>query len=192
MKQRTDKPLSGGWSKPKLDNSARLAIILGLIVLGVVLRVLPHPPNFAPITAMALFGGALLPKKAGLWLPLVAMMISDAFIGFHPLVPVTWSAFFLIAWYSHQRLSGRITGANLLVSAVSSSVFFFVVTNFAVWAQGKLYPRTLEGLSDAFVLALPFFRNTLLGDLFFSGVLFGAYYAAVHLALRLAPRVAKI
>ena len=77
---------NGDSNKLEISDKTKYLIIAALIVLGVASRLLPHPPNFAPITALALFGGALLPGRAGLWLPLAAMAISDLFIGFHDLI----------------------------------------------------------------------------------------------------------
>ncbi|MDX1765368.1 MAG: DUF6580 family putative transport protein [Candidatus Saccharimonadales bacterium] len=184
--------LSGDLSKQEISDKARFAIIGALIILGVASRLLPHPPNFAPITALALFGGALIPGRAGLWLPLAAMVVSDFFIGFHGLILFTWGAFFLIALFSKSQLSKNLNLTNLGGTTVAASVFFFLATNFGVWLQGFLYPRTFEGLADAYMMALPFFRNTLLGDLFFTGIIFGAYYFAVRFVHWLNTKPAKI
>ena len=184
--------LNGDSNKLEISDKAKYLIVGALILLAVASRLLPHPPNFAPITAVALFGGALLPGPTGLWLPLAAMAISDVFIGFHGLIPVTWGAFFVIALLGGRRLSHSMGLASLGGVTVGSSVFFFLVTNFAVWMEGFLYPRTIEGLSSAYVAATPFFRNTLLGDLFFTGAIFGAYYFAVRFVRWLNSRPASI
>lgn len=176
--------MSGDWNSLAAGKRTHLAIIVGLIAIGVVMRIMPHPPNFAPITALALFGGAVLPKRTGLWLPLAAMVMSDLIIGLHPLIPVTWGTFLLIALFAGKQLRGRLNTGSILASSLGSSLFFFAASNLAVWAEGALYPRTLAGLSDTFVQALPFFRNTLLGDLFFAGMFFGAYYLALQVVMR--------
>src|SRR3989344_4267322 len=156
-------------------------IVLCLIALGVSLRVIPHPDNFAPMAAIAIFGGALLPKRLALLAPLGAMIISDAFIGFHSLIVVTWGCYALIALASQLWLKKP----NLLRMAtitLGSSLFFFVVTNFAVWLTSGMYSLNIAGLARCFVLALPFFRNTLLSDLIYTSSLFGFYYLAAQLA----------
>jgi len=132
---------------------------LYLITFAVILRLLPHPANFAQLRCIY-FGGAILPDMLS-WVPLAAMMASDMVLGFHKLIPVTWGCYLLIAlasstWLKKPRLA---KGAFLTVSA---SVFFFVVTNFAVWVQGSLYAHNWAGLSQCYTMALPFFRNTLL------------------------------
>jgi hypothetical protein len=147
------------------------------------IRLLPHPANFAPIAAVSIFGGAILPRRIGLWVPLAAMMASDIFLGFHKLIPVTWGCYLLIAlassfWLRKQTLA---KGAYL---TVGSSVFFFVVTNFAVWIQGGLYAHTWAGLSQCYTMALPFFRNTLLSDMVYTAGLFTVYAFARQLSYK--------
>lgn len=165
-----------------------LAIVGSLIAAAVVLRVLPHPANFAPVAAIAIFGGAVLPKRYAVAAPLLAMMLSDLIIGLHPLIPVTWGCYGLIALASSRWLVKPtfLRGATL---TMGSSLFFFVVTNFAVWVYGGLYEHTLARLSRCFVLALPFFRNTALSDLIYTGVLFGVYVLATRLSNRLVTNV---
>lgn len=156
---------------------------LYLITFAVILRLLPHPANFAPIAAVSIFGGAILPRYVGLWVPLAAMMASDMVLGFHKLIPVTWGCYLLIAlasstWLKKPRLA---KGAFLTVSA---SVFFFVVTNFAVWVQGSLYAHNWAGLSQCYTMALPFFRNTLLSDMVYTAGLFTVYAFARQLSYK--------
>jgi len=151
-----------------------LGVAFGLISLAVLLRVLPHPANFAPIAAVAIFGGSVLPRRLAVVTPLLAMIISDWFIGFHDLILVTWGCYALIALASSFWLQKR-TVARTVALTFGGSLLFFFVTNFAVWAQGRLYQRSLNGLIQCFTLALPFFRNTALGDIFFTVALFGLY-----------------
>lgn len=146
------------------------------ILLGVILRLLPHPPNFAPIAGLALFGGTYLDKKNALLVPLLAMFFSDVYLGFAP-IWVTFSvylSFFLIGliglWLKNHKKLPFVAGASL-----AGSILFFIVTNFVVWAATPWYPKNWAGISECFLLAIPFFRNTLLGDLFYVSVFFGAY-----------------
>jgi hypothetical protein len=160
-----------------------IAIAVCLIAFAVMLRLLPHPANFAPIAAVSIFGGAILPRRIGLWVPLVAMMASDFVIGFYKILPVTWSCYLLIAlassvWFKKPKLA---RGAFLTISA---SVFFFVVTNFAVWVWGGLYAHTWAGLSQCYTMALPFFRNTLLSDMVYTAGLFTVYAFAQQLGYK--------
>ncbi len=151
-----------------------LGIALCLIVLAASLRVLPHPDNFVPITAVAIFGGALLPRRLGVAVPLAAIIMSDLIIGLHDLIPVTWGAFALIALASNAWLRRPSWKRGILLT-LGSSLFFFEVTNFAVWVTSGMYAHTLAGLQECFVLALPFFRNTLLSDVSFTFALFVLY-----------------
>jgi len=160
-------------------STLNLLIAISLIILGAGTRLLPHPANFAPITAIAIFGGAVLPRRLALWVPLTAMMVSDAVIGFHKLIPVTWGCYGLIALASSRWLK-KLSVSRTAVLTVSSSVFFFAVTNFAVWLWGGMYAHSFNGLQQCFALAVPFFRNTLLSDLFYTAVLFSAYVLATR------------
>lgn len=154
-------------------------IAVALIVAGVALRLLPHPANFAPIGAIALFGGAVLRPKLAWWLPVLAMIISDAFLGFHDTILFTWGGFALIALYG-MSLRSTSNWIRIPLGALGSGLIFYVVSNFGVWVAGSIYPHTLQGLADCFVAAIPFFKTSLLADLVYSGVLFGAYALATQ------------
>jgi len=168
-------------------STINLLIALSLILAGISLRLLPHPANFAPIAAIAIFGGALLPRRLALWVPLGAMMVSDALIGFHKLIPVTWGAYALISLASSYWLKKPTLGRGAVLT-LSSSMFFFMVTNFGVWLWSGMYAHTISGLNQCFTLALPFFRNTLLSDLFYTGLMFGLYWLAVNLSQKIISR----
>lgn len=160
-----------------------VVIALSLITLAVVLRLLPHPANFAPVAAVAIFGGAVLPRRYAVMTPLAAMVVSDWFIGFHRLIPVTWGCYALIALASSVWLKKK-TILRGVVLTLSGSVFFFVVTNVAVWIWGGLYSHTASGLVVCFTLAIPFFRNTLASDIFYTASLFGLYALATRISYR--------
>lgn len=151
-----------------------VAIALTLIVIGVTLRLLPHAANFAPIGAIALFAGAVLPWRIALLLPLGAMIISDMVIGLHPTVAFTWGGFLLITifgmWFRNMRNLVRIP-----IGAAGSALIFFIVSNFGVWLEGKLYVPTLQGLFESYLMALPFLKTSFLADLFYAAVLFGLF-----------------
>lgn len=144
-----------------------------IIIGGAVMRLLPHAPNFAPIAAIALFGGAYLNKKYALILPLVAMFLSDIFLGFHDTMVYVYSAF-LLTGIMGLWLRKHKNVLNVFGTAVSSAVLFFLITNFGVWAQG-MYARDISGLFQSYVMAIPFFKSTLFSNLFYTGVFFGTY-----------------
>lgn len=170
----------------RLDLIAKLIIGGILIVLALIARVVfDLPPNFAPIAAIAIFAGALMPRM--IWavaLPLGAIIISDLFIGLHSTILFTWGSFALIAMLSYRFVQADKPLAIGGMS-VAGSVLFFVISNFGVWLMGTLYPMTLSGLATSYYMAIPFFRNTLMGDLVFTVALFGAYWLAVKYILPL-------
>ncbi len=138
-------------------------------------RLLPHPVNVAPFAAMALAGGVYLDKRFALTIPIAALLITDWFIGFYPILLFVYGSFIAIGfiglWLKSHKKPLPVIGATL-----ASSVFFFVVTNFGVWIIGpELYPRTMSGLIECYVAAIPFFRNTVVGDLVYTGALFGIF-----------------
>ena len=151
-------------------------MVFVLIVLAAASRLLPHPPNFAPVAAIGLYAGAYTSRRAGWIVPFVALLLSDLVIGFyHPVAMVANYLAFATClalgagWLSGGRSLPRVTGAVL-----ASSVAFFVVSNFGMWASGY-YPRTGAGLVQCYTAALPFFRNTLASDVFYSAALFGGH-----------------
>ena len=153
-----------------------------LILAAAILRFLPHLPNFAPITAMALFGGAYLNKKFAFLVPIAAMVVSDYFIGFDSLESraIVYGSFMLSGgiglWIKNHKSIANIVGGTLL-----SSVLFYLVTNFAFFYPPTMYSHDLSGVIASYINALPFFRGTLLGDFFYVGVTFGSYELAVYL-----------
>lgn len=162
----------------------QLGVAAALIIICVALRIVPHPANFAPITAMALFAGAVLPRRLAVLAPLLAIIISDTIIGWYDIMPVTWACFVLIALASSNWLKGRVASRGLPMT-LGASLFFFATTNFAVWLSGSMYSRTWAGLEQCFTLALPFFRNTAFSDLIYTAVLFGVYALASQAGQRL-------
>lgn len=146
------------------------------IFLGIVFRIVPHAPNFTPIGAIALFGAVYLPKRIAFILPIAAMLVSDFFIGFYEL-PVILSVYgsFVVAVVLGFWLKKHKKWHTIAETAIFSSVLFFLITNFAVWAFTPLYAKTFFGLMQSYYMAMPFFKNTLLADLFYASVFFGAY-----------------
>lgn len=148
-----------------------------VIILAVVMRLVPHPPNFAPIAAMALFGGAYINKKYALVVPLVSLFVSDIFLGFYNVMPFVYGSFLLTGLIG-MWLSKHKNFKYIILCTISSSALFYLITNFGVWLMGNMYPKTLAGLSESYFMAIPFFRNTILGDVFYTGAFFGGYELA--------------
>lgn len=147
-----------------------------IITIGALSRLIPHPANFTPIAAVAIFGGTYLGKKQAIIIPLLAMIVSDLFIGFDSgLMRLTVYGCFLISVFIGFWLKKHRTFGNIALGSLASSLMFFFITNFAVWAFSGMYTHTFFGLTQCYFLAIPFFRNTLLGDLFYTGVFFGGY-----------------
>lgn len=149
-----------------------IASLGSIIILGVLMRIIPHPPNFAPVGGLVLFSGAHLAGLSAFVIPLLVMLISDMVIGFHSTMIHVYFSFALIV------LVGRLIGKkrqirNLLLASFSSSILFFIITNFGVWTSAGIYPKSVSGLINCYQMGLPFFRNTFLGDLFYT---FGFFY----------------
>lgn len=149
------------------------------ILAGAGLRLIMPIPNVSPIAAIALFAGAYLGRRwLAVLMPLAILFLSDLAIGLHNQMPAVYLSFALIALLSFdflgkrnvQALSWRVGGAS-----VASSLIFFVVTNFSVWLSGGMYAHNLTGFIECYTLALPFFTNTLLGDVAFTAAMFFAW-----------------
>ncbi|MBI3984268.1 hypothetical protein HY346_03130 [Candidatus Microgenomates bacterium] len=157
----------------------------GLVVLLAALaRLLPHLPNLTPIGGLALFGGAHLSRKSAYLLPLAAMFLSDLVLGFHSTMPYVYVSF-VLAILIGRKIGKNPNAARLVAGVLGSAAVFYLVTNFGVWVSGSLYPKTLAGLGQSYVMALPFFRNSLTGDLVYSGVFFYGYQLASVFAQKL-------
>lgn len=145
-----------------------------MVAIAAATRFLPHPPNFTAIGGMALFGAATLSnKKLALIVPIMAMLVSDLFIpnGFDLAV---YTAFIVIAAMG-LLLRNKKGPMPVIAGSIAASVIFFVISNFAVWASQAMYSKNAIGLMTCFEAAIPFFPNTLAGDLFFSSLLFSSY-----------------
>jgi hypothetical protein len=158
----------------------------GMIVLAALSRLLPHPPNFSPVEAIALFGGAYFANRwAAVWVPLAAMFVSDLALGVMN-GGIYWSYFLSAGYllvYACIALSavlgfglrGRVGVARVGAYSIIGSVLFFVVTNFGAWLGSPMYPQSAAGLAAAYVAGIPFFQYTLLGTLSYSALLFGSF-----------------
>lgn len=147
-----------------------------LILLGTTLRLLPHVANFTPIAAIALFGGVYVKREQALILPLVALVFSDMVIGFDSWESrLTVYGSFLLIGVIGLLIRRRKNFATVVLGSLTGSVVFYLITNFAYFYTPHMYTHDLSGVLTSYYNALPFFRNTLLGDLFYTGLLFGSY-----------------
>jgi len=157
--------------------SAKLGFILIAILTIAFWRILPHPANVTPVMATALFCGAYLKdKKMAFLLPLLAMLVSDLFIGLHGSMLFVYGSIAITVGAGIVFLQQYKKPLHIFTTTVVCSLIFFFVTNFGAWLySAALYPRSVEGLLQAYVAGIPFYRNSILGDLFFAAVLFGGY-----------------
>lgn len=145
-----------------------------ILVIGILSRLLWHLPNFTPVYALALFGGVYLDKRLSIILPVGLMMITDLILGVYPGIAFTWISMALIACLG-WRLREKRNFKNVLGVSLLASLVFFVVSNLGVWILGRLYPLTFQGLMDCYVMAIPFFGNTLISTVVYSVVLILGY-----------------
>ncbi len=158
-------------------NYNRLLALLAAILFAAALRLLPHPLNFTPIGAIALFSGAYFGRKPlAFAAPLFALLVSDSVLGFYRGITTVYAADFLIVAIGFGLATHR-SSVRIGVAAVASSLVLFTLTNFGMWLSSGYYPHTWGGLEACFVAAIPFFQNTLTGDLFYSLLLFGGFRA---------------
>jgi len=157
--------------------NTRTLVLIGIVAIAALLRFLPHPPNFVPIAAIALFGGAYFSdKRMALLLPISIMIATDLVIGFHQTMWVVYLSFAAMVGIG-SMVGKRIGFSTVTAGAISGSILFYLTTNFAVWAMGSglFYPLTMEGLLMSYTVAIPFFHYSLAGDLFYSAILFGGF-----------------
>ena len=173
--------------------NSRLILLLVLVASAALMRLLPHPPNFTPVAALALFAGAHFHSRGlAVGAPLTAMLLSDLALqattgyGFHATMWAVYLSFVLVVGLG-LALQSRRRLAPVAAAALASSLLFFALSNFAVWAEGLLYPRTLDGLAACYIAAIPFYGPTAAGDLFYSAVLFGLFAAADQRLSRAQP-----
>jgi hypothetical protein len=160
----------------KLDT--RFLFITALILLAAITRLLPHIPNFTAVSAVALFGAAQYDKKIMAFLvPLTALLLSDAVLGFYQGMEWIYGTFVLII-ITGFALRNKVTVPRIILLSVTSSLLMYIFSDLGVWLGSTMYLHTWAGFTACYVAALPFLRNELLGDLFYSGILFGVFYIA--------------
>lgn len=158
----------------RFDARRVLVQVLVLVAVAAMIRLVPHPPNFVPMGAIALVSGAVLGHRALAYaVPLAGMLAADLVIGLHAQIPAVYASMAVVVWLG-SRLGGRRSLLPVTAASVAGSTLFFLVTNLSVWAFDGLYPPSLEGLIACYVAALPFYGNSLVADLLFTWVLLGA------------------
>lgn len=166
----------------------RFVMVVVIILQAAISRLIPHPPNFAPIGAMSLFGAAYFAKKHWAFIiPIASMWLADLvlnnvvyaeyfehFAWLYPGWYFTYGAFIVIVLLGFLLLK-RISLKNIVFASLGASILFFLISNFGVWFSGTMYPKTAEGLWACYVAGIPFLKNTVMGDLFYCGVMFGSF-----------------
>ena len=149
--------------------------IIGIILAAIISRFISHPPNFTPILAICLFGGAMIEnKKLRFLIPITIMFLSDLILGMHNTILWVYGSLLLIVGIG-VLFHGRIKLLSVILGVFASSLLFFLVTNFGVWFGSVVYPQTLSGLGVCYAAGIPFFKNTITSNLFFSGIFFVGY-----------------
>lgn len=164
----------------------RLLFVAAMVFVAALTRLLPHPSNVAPIAAMSLFAGAYVSNRVlAFAIPMLALIVSDMLLGYFiygmGLNPFYEGFYIVYACTAFVVVLGNflkknVSPARIAVYSITGSVVFFLVTNFAVWYGGTMYPQTMAGLNLCYTAALPYFQNSLFGDLFFNTIFFGSYY----------------
>lgn len=162
-------------------------LALSLTVVGALVRLAPHPPNFAPVGGMSLYAGARLRGWQAFALPLLLMAVTDPLLGGYSIAtPFIYLSFMISVWIG-RRLQATESPLRIGAACLLCSAQFFLVSNFGTWL-GNMYPHTLSGLGLCYTAAIPFFGRTLAGDLVYTGVLFGLH-AWLSRTVRTAERV---
>jgi hypothetical protein len=165
----------------------RTLLALVLIGLAAALRIAPHPWNFTPVGAMALFSGAVLKdRRLAFFFPLVALFVGDIFVGFYKIMPIIYASF-LVNVAIGLWLRGRRTVARISLATLLGAIQFFLVSNFAVWQFMNTYSHNSSGLLACYIAAIPLFWNTLAGDALYATLLFGGYALAERMLPALRP-----
>ncbi len=162
-------------------------LALSLTVVGALVRLAPHPPNFAPVGGMSLYAGARLRGWQAFALPLLLMAVTDPLLGGYSAATPFIYLSFMISVAIGRRLRATQNPARIAAACVACSAQFFLISNFGAWL-GNMYPHTLAGLALCYTAAIPFFGRTLAGDVLYTGVLFGLH-AWLSRGLRSAEQV---
>jgi hypothetical protein len=148
---------------------------IGMVVLGVCARLVPHPWNFTPMMAIGLFAGSQSRKAStGVLATLLALALSDAVLGFYPGFWYVYAAALIPVLFG-VLIRNKSGPPAIAAVALASSLSFFMITNFMVWATEQFYPHTAGGLAECYLAGIPFYRNQILGDAVYTVAIFGGY-----------------
>ena len=165
----------------------RNIVLIIMVLIASVSRLIPHPPNFTPIIAIGLFGGAYIKNRSlAVFIPIGAMFLSDLLLGLHGTIYWVYGSLLLVSILG-MLLMNKVTIRNCVAAALSGSLFFFFITNFGVWLNSSYYAYNINGIITCYTLALPFLGNTLAGSLFYSAVMFGGYELLKWTVIQSAP-----
>lgn len=153
-----------------MKSNLKKSAVFFVIVFGLLSRLIPHPPNFVPINAIGLFSGSKFGKAMAIITPLSIMIVSDMILGFHSTMIFVYFSLFAAVLLGLRI--GKFNVKSLFFYSLISSTIFFLITNFGVWLLFDMYPKTISGLINCYTMAIPFFGNTILGDLFYTYVVF--------------------
>ena len=152
-----------------------------IVALAIAARFIPGAANFSPVYAGLLFGGAYLKRRDSIWFPILLLAGSDLLVNsllyqtsFQGMQILNWVGFagiVMVGWWLQNRVSAR----NVLIASIAGPSVFFLISNFAVWIGGGMYPPTVGGLGACYAAGIPFYGNSLISGVLFSGILFGAY-----------------
>lgn len=160
----------------KLKNNTLTIVLPGLLTTLFFSRFLPHPPNFTAVMAVSLFSGLYLPPKKAFLIPLIGLLATDLILGFYnPWIMFSVYLGFCAPILAGRRLKQNLQWKNLVAIAALSSTVFFLITNLAVWKFGFLYQHSFAGLIQCYIAALPFFGNSILGDIFYSSLFYAVF-----------------
>ena len=181
--------------------NARFWSLVAITLTAAIARLLPHPPNFTPIGAMALFSGVyFVRKQTALIVPLAAMFLSDVVLGMtlygHAIwkpMPFVYISFALTVWLG-RIIRSKPNPSRIAAATLAGSLLFFIISNFGVWVNWDFYPKTLDGLMACYIAAIPFFRNMLAANVVYTVVLFGGFRIAerAFYVLREQPMLVKV
>lgn len=149
--------------------------IIALTIAAIIGRFFPHPANMTPLGATSLFSGAKLKRPWSYLVPLFILFLTDLFLGFHSTMIYVYASFAVGIFLSEKFLKNNFTLFRMGTLSVINPTIFFIVTNFGVWLSGGIYPKTAFGLSQSYLMGLPFYKNMLIGD-----IVFGLGFFALH------------
>ncbi len=168
----------------------KYGLIIFISLLAFLGRFLPHLPNFSPLYASLIFSGAYASRMRWAFLPLLALLVSDFFIGFYAW-PIMLAVYLSLTAniFIGRKLKKNLNALSVLNASLLSALLFFVITNTAVWYLGTWYSHDISGLMSCYTLAIPFFKTTIASTVLYSGLMFGAYEGLLVLKKSLLKKI---